>query len=416
MSFLPFDPSKNPIALSKKIPITVLLIDDQLIIAEAVRKMLEDQPDVNFHYCGDPSQAIECAEKVSPTVILQDLVMPDIDGLMLAKYFRANPVTKDIPLIVLSTKEDPAVKAKAFSAGANDYLVKLPDKVELLARIRYHSESYTRLLERNLAYKKLQESQDALHAELSEAAQYVRSLLPEQLDKGAISTSWKFIPSTQLGGDAFGYHWLDSDTFAVFLLDVCGHGIGAALLSISVMNVLRSQTLPNINFKEPVEVLEALNATFPMENQNNMFFTIWYGIYDRKTHKITYSSGGHPPAVLIRNPETSDSETIELKTSGIVIGADPNAKYEKGECVVNEGDRLYIFSDGVYEIKRSNGEILQLEEFIPYLRKSSGNSSEQVEQILHEMQQIQNDQTFDDDFSILEVTFATFKTTEPVKS
>ncbi|MCP6769057.1 hypothetical protein NL529_29850, partial [Klebsiella pneumoniae] len=87
-----------------------------------------------------------------------------------------------------------------------DYMVKLPDKIELIARIRYHSEGYIRLLERNEAYAKLEENQRILNAELKEAAAYVISLLPSPLDDEGLQAHWKFIPSTQLGGDAFGYH------------------------------------------------------------------------------------------------------------------------------------------------------------------------------------------------------------------
>ncbi|MBZ0256767.1 response regulator, partial [bacterium] len=176
-------------ALIAERPISVLLVDDQAMVGEAVRRMLEDEPDIQFHYCADPTQAIPTAEQVSPSVILQDLVMPDIDGLTLLKYYRANPVTHEIPVIVLSTKEDPKVKAEAFGNGANDYLVKLPDKIELSARIRSHSNAYIHRLQRNEAYQKLEE-------ELSDAADYVRSLLPAPLTEGGILTNWRFIPST----------------------------------------------------------------------------------------------------------------------------------------------------------------------------------------------------------------------------
>jgi sigma-B regulation protein RsbU (phosphoserine phosphatase) len=111
-------------------------------------------------------------------VILQDLVMPDVDGLMLVKFFRANPATRQTPMIVLSSKEDPGVKAQAFALGANDYLVKLPDRVELVARVRYHSRSHVAQLERDEAYRQLAESQRVLAEEVAQAARYVRSLLP----------------------------------------------------------------------------------------------------------------------------------------------------------------------------------------------------------------------------------------------
>jgi two-component system, NtrC family, sensor kinase len=122
--------------------ITVLLIDDQVIVSEVIRRSLETQPDITFHYCADPNQAIQMALAIQPTVILQDLVMPDIDGLMLLRWFRQHPETAHIPMIVLSNKEDASMKAEAFTNGANDYLTKLPDPIELLARIRYHSQAF----------------------------------------------------------------------------------------------------------------------------------------------------------------------------------------------------------------------------------------------------------------------------------
>lgn len=142
--------------------VMVLLVDDQLIIAEAIRRVLAQQPNIDFHYCNDPAEAIAIAKKVKPTVILQDLVMPHVDGLTLVRQFRANPATKDIPVIVLSTKEEPAVKREAFTAGANDYLVKLPDNIELIARIRYHSKSYLNQVQRDQAYQALRRSQQQL--------------------------------------------------------------------------------------------------------------------------------------------------------------------------------------------------------------------------------------------------------------
>src|SRR5262245_5908261 len=163
-------------------PVTVLLIDDQPIVAESVRRMLADQPDVRFHYCQDPANAIETANNVQPTVILQDLVMPEIDGLTLVKFFRANKTTLEVPMIVLSINEEAATTAQAFALGANDYLVKLPDKREVVARLRYHWRGYVAQLERNEAYEKLAESERQMAAEIATAAKYVKSLLPEKMD------------------------------------------------------------------------------------------------------------------------------------------------------------------------------------------------------------------------------------------
>ncbi len=140
----------------------VLLVDDQAMVCEAVRRALANQADIDFHYCSDARGAIAVANQIKPTVILQDLVMPGIDGLSLVSQFRANPATKDTPIIVLSTNENPQVKGQAFAMGANDYLVKLPDKIELIARIRYHSKALVNLVQRDAAYRALRESQQQL--------------------------------------------------------------------------------------------------------------------------------------------------------------------------------------------------------------------------------------------------------------
>jgi two-component system chemotaxis family response regulator WspR len=140
----------------------VLLVDDQLVVGEAIRRALLDQPGMEFHYCSDPHEALALAKKVQPTVILQDLVMPSVNGLDLVHRYRADPQTRNIPIIVLSTKEEATVKSDAFLAGANDYLVKLPDRIELIARLRYHSAAYLSQIQRDEAYRALRKSQQQL--------------------------------------------------------------------------------------------------------------------------------------------------------------------------------------------------------------------------------------------------------------
>src|SRR6266700_1341017 len=140
----------------------VLLVDDQAMVCEAVRRALANQSDIDFHYCAEAREALNVANQIKPTVMLQDLVMPGIDGLTLVSQYRANPATKDIPIIVLSTNENPQVKGQAFGIGANDYLVKLPDRLELIARIRYHSRAFLNQVQRDAAYRALRESQQQL--------------------------------------------------------------------------------------------------------------------------------------------------------------------------------------------------------------------------------------------------------------
>ncbi|HVL11232.1 MAG TPA: response regulator, partial [Gemmata sp.] len=254
--------------MNSEFPIKVLLVDDQAIVGETVRRMLEPEPNVEFRFCQDPARAIDAANEFAPTVILQDLVMPDIDGLQLVKFYRANAATRDTPLVVLSSKEEPVIKARAFALGANDYLVKLPDKLEVVARVRYHSRGYINLLERNEAYRQLAEKQRELAAEVNRAARYVESLLPPPLTSGPVRVEWKFVPSAHLAGDMFGYHWIDADHLAIYLLDVSGHGVGSALLAVSAGNVLSSGGLPGVDLRDPGQVLTKLNDMFQMDRQD----------------------------------------------------------------------------------------------------------------------------------------------------
>ena len=162
----------------------VFLVDDQAMIGEAIRRALIDENDITLHYCADYANAVRHASELRPTVILHDLVMPNVDGLQLVEAYRLNPATQDIPIIVLSTKEEPRIKSAAFAAGANDYLVKLPDRIELIARIRYHSRAYIHRLQRDEAYRALRSSQrqlaervEELEAALAEV-KTLRGMLP----------------------------------------------------------------------------------------------------------------------------------------------------------------------------------------------------------------------------------------------
>ena len=395
--------SAGPAPVSEH-PVTVLLVDDQAIIAEAVRRMLAAESDIRLHYCGDPTKAIAMASELAPTVILQDLVMPEIDGLTLVKFFRANPATREVPMIVLSTKEEPIVKAEAFAVGANDYLVKLPDKLEMIARIRYHSKGYVAQLERNEAYRKLAESQQQLAEEVAQAAKYVCSLLPEPIREGPVRVDWRFVPSTQLGGDSFGYHWLDDEHFAVYLLDVSGHGVGASLLSVSALNMLRSQSLPGADFHNPAEVLERLNATFVMEQHDNRYFTIWYGVFSRKTRQLAYAGGGHPPALLLADGSPAAAAPRLLESQSPPIGWDMGLPFETSSVAVASGARLFIFSDGVYEIEKTDGENWCFDDFRQFMATMPAGI-DVMDHLLAHVRQLHGSNTLGDDFSILEATF-----------
>lgn len=244
-----------------------------------------------------------------------------------------------------------------------------------------------------------------LNNELSDAAGYVKTVLPEKLRSGAILTDWLFIPSVSLGGDSFGYHWLDKDHFAFYLIDVSGHGWAAALLSVSVINVLRSQALPRTDFHRPEQVLAALNRTFPGEQHNDMFFSIWYGVYHPGGRKLTYSSGGHPPALLFDGPSAGSHEAKQLRTQNFIIGGDPDSVYHSRTTEVQGPARLFVFSDGVFDIAQHDGSIWGFSEFVKLMAQAARSEPAALDTILRHTRQLSPQKAFEDDYSMLQIDF-----------
>ena len=157
-------------------------------------------------------------------------MMPEMDGYEACIKLKSDPRTSDIPIIFLTAKTQDEDEQKGFELGAVDYITKPISPPTVLARVKTHlqlKQVRDVLKEKNAA---LLASRQALAAELAQAADYVVSLIPAPLSEGAVTTAWRFFPCAQLGGDSFGYHWIDEDNFAMYLLDVCGHGVGSALL------------------------------------------------------------------------------------------------------------------------------------------------------------------------------------------
>ncbi|WP_421693544.1 PP2C family protein-serine/threonine phosphatase [Aestuariivirga sp.] len=260
------------------------------------------------------------------------------------------------------------------------------------ATIEHGEAVEDQLAEANLA---LQSTQKRLSDELTEAANYIFSILPEPR-KEVPRTDWLLVPSTELGGDSFGYHEIDADHMAFYLLDVCGHGVGAALLSVTAINVLRSAALPNTDFRDPGAVLTALNDSFPMERQNNMYFTMWYGVFQRGTGELRYASAGHPASVLRK----ADGSVHTLVTPGIAIGMMPSMSYRTARSQIAEGDRLHLVSDGTFEVETAPGEMLEFQAFVERLSRSETPS-----EVLSWVRGLNGPGPLPDDFSLLTIDF-----------
>ena len=260
------------------------------------------------------------------------------------------------------------------------------------------------------AHRELAASREALLAthnrllrELRDAEQYVRAILPAPMTE-PFSVEWRFVPCTELGGDSFGYHWIDADHFALYLLDVCGHGVGSALLSVAVTNTLRSGALPHTDFRRPEEVLGALNQGYQLEDHGHLYFTIWYGVYHPGSGRLRYGSAGHPAAILVNNEAGNAGEVKRLRALGPPVGMLPVANFRSEECSVQPPARLYVFSDGVYEISRPDGAMLEAGTFEAALARGTRDGRSELDDLLQLAREVRGADVLEDDFSIVRMS------------
>jgi sigma-B regulation protein RsbU (phosphoserine phosphatase) len=255
----------------------------------------------------------------------------------------------------------------------------------------------------------LARAQQHLTQELREAEAYVRSLLPPPIEEGPVQARWEFEASSTLGGDLFGYHWLDADHFVMYLLDVCGHGVGASLLSSSVQSTLRRQTLPATDFTRPAQVLSALDHTFPMHEHFDKFFTLWYGVYCLSTRTLRYAAAGHPPALLIspRTAVTAPVVSTWLELPALMVGVTTDRPAEERELVIEPGSRLYVFSDGAFEAEHRDGSLLGLDRLKQILLGATNpaETAQHPTEIAAELRESLGSNEFEDDFSLIEFWF-----------
>jgi phosphoserine phosphatase RsbU/P len=372
---------------------SILIVDDDPVSQMMLKRILGQQG-YRVEMAQNGQEAIQKVQEIKPALIICDWMMPIMDGLDVCRFIKTHPQLCTSFFILLTSRTDLDDRIEGLNAGADEFLAKPINMNELKARVR----AGLRLHQLN---QDLQVQKQALENELAEAVGYVRSLLPAPM-QAPLRIESLFLPSRQLGGDCFDYFWLTVETLAIYLLDVSGHGLGAALPSVSVLNLLRSRSLQGVNYANPAEVLTALNQSFQMSNHDNKYFTIWYGVYHLPSQTLTYSSAGHPPALLWTD---QGRHCQHLKTPGFPIGLFSEGGYSSSQCQVPFGSLMYILSDGVYEIYQPEGSIWGIDAFEKLLCDNAAYYNQTLPEILNSIQTSAKATAFMDDLSLLKIHF-----------
>jgi hypothetical protein len=236
-----------------------------------------------------------------------------------------------------------------------------------------------------------------LEAELERAFRYTMALLPAPIADGPVRAEWCFQPSARIGGDAFGYRFLDSTRFAAFLIDVAGHGVGSALLAASAMNALRERAGP-----DPAAVLGSLNASFQMEEQGGLFFTMWYGVADLAARRLDFACAGHHAGYLLN----AGSRIAEpLGTRNPPVGMMPRHRFRTGQAALPPGCRLLLFSDGAFETLAPDGAQRGLDDFLRLIAVPPEPGPGTSDRLMRALRAAARPGVLEDDASILSLDF-----------
>ncbi len=375
----------------------ILVIDDDPAIQIFLERAL-GKAGYKITIASTGDEGVKIARKSHPALIICDWMMPGINGIEVCRQIKNTPELATTFFILLTSLVSVEDRVRGLDAGADDFLCKPIEIPELRARVRsglrLHQLSHDLRLQKQL-----------LEMELCEAADYVRSILPEPIEETRVKIDFRFLPSRQLGGDGFDYYWLDSSHLAIYLLDVAGHGLRAALPSLSVINLLRSRSLSQVDYYQPNQVLGALNQTFQITQRNDKYFTIWYGVYNLRTKELVYASAGHPPAILISLNAEGIIFEERLKTPGFPIGMFLESEYINYVRQIPPSSNIYLFSDGIYEIEEPNGRIWGLEKFIQFLKSSYKYQLNDLDDFIEHIKVLQKNKIFDDDLSIMKISF-----------
>ena len=361
----------------------------------------------------DGEEAWELFQKESFSMVISDWMMPKMDGLELLRRIRSSERPGYVYTILLTARTEKEDLLAGMDSGADDFIAKPFDKDELLARLKVGLRITN--LEHDLALRnqELEKINDRMRRDLEAAAKIQHSLLPTQLPEcEKVNFAWKYVPCDELAGDTLNLFHLDEDHVGLYLLDVSGHGVPAALLSVNLSRILnpnpeQSDLLkeqipgtPGYHLVAPEEVADRLNQRFPLDSTTEQYFTIQYGQLNIKSGSLTFISAGHPPMIHLKADGSSQAIQIRSMPIGFMVGVGKVYKEQKLE--LNAGDRLYFYSDGIIEAMNPKKEQFGVERLLESFNNSRTSSlNNSLDQITEELDQWTEGKGCGDDVSLL---------------
>ncbi len=337
-------------------------------------------------------------------LVILDIMMPDVDGMTVLKTLRERFDPSDLPILMATAKDGAEDIVRALELGANDYVTKPLDFPVVVARVRTQ-----------LALKRSHEQLRAAHRrmkdDLDAAGRIQQSLIPAEAPKtDRAHFAWAFRPCTELGGDILDIVQVDEDHIGFYLVDVCGHGVPAALLSVTVSRLLSHTAADSLlrngqNAASPAKIAEMLNRRFQMDG-SRQYFTFIYGLLDTQNLKLSFTCAGAPGPLHVR----PDGQVSYLSKEGFAIGWFPGCEYEEHVLDLSPGDRLYFFSDGVIEETNAEGEMFQVERLSQLCASTiSLPIASTLDELLLELHTWNTGETFSDDVSVLAIEIAALR-------
>lgn len=394
----------------------ILVADDDLMQRSFISSILQKLGH-EVATAADGREAWEALQKGPASVVFTDWMMPNMNGLELIKKIRAASLERYVYIILCTSKDSRTDAVDGLESGADDFLTKPASLSDIRARLR--SGERILQLERGLeeenqklvsANTSLSQAYERIRKDMRSAAEMQRNLLPGTGSIANLRFEWLFCPSSIIGGDIFNFFPLDESHVGFYHLDVSGHGIPSAMLSFTLSKILSPHPLRESPLKEavadppmyvllpPEVVASRLNQRF--QSEEDMYFTMVYCVFDGGSRQLQLTQAGHPSPILLKK----GARAMAIGTGGFPIGALPDLEYETICLPLGEGDRLFLFSDGITECTNPAGKQWEMEGLMTFLEESHGTPLKELMQSLEQrLKQWRGSEEFDDDISLLAV-------------